>query len=261
MKYPNKARRQEIYSFYNEFYHLRQIQIEKFNVFEKRGKALGFSQELSDDFMEDFPFILDSSYELEEVLNRLWDPESLSKLTYQKVLCSDGSIDDADWYYMARERIKDLTSPLIQTPFFGTPKIVTLSCVALEEDNSVFKNFQNLALFNNGLLWIQRQRYPLDFSQPLQEIKQLSVEEIVPVFDVFSECFSHPIVRRQAGRSYWALDMINTDNVSFSWEGNFYSDPPYHHMSASEEIRRILGIDDLFLFDGKSKDRLESIVR
>ena len=113
---------------------------------------------------------------------------------------------------------------------------------------------QHLTITDKGRVWLSRYCYDRENNKLLLKEKEsfkISAEAVSAIMDAVTDCFSGDYQTRFATDiGCWDLTLTNDENEKICLTGSLISRPLDPEEYLSDVIRKNLGRDDLFAFDG-----------
>jgi len=227
--------------------------------------ALGFQMDCGHAFESEYGAASYDPVMLKRVINSVSDIQLLGSAIYSRWRYFNHWAYNAaeileqqnrDWFIIALQRLSDLS----EQRFIGTPKrmrLISNNWCYGPMPNPEDEIEQHLSVNDKGRVWFSVYAFgELGIRHPKVRSSNYKIEpqEAERLLHIVADYFREPyeeIFATDVGD--WKILITNTEGEEFVYKGSLCADLVVRNIDLSDLLRDVLGIDDLYAFDGNCK--------
>ena len=233
--------------------------------------ALGFEMDQGHSFIRRYGRAWRKSSELKKIINEIEDISILGSAIHSKWRYFNHWADytedildqeNKEWFLLALGRLAVLAQGKVKKLRLVSNN---LGFISPEDDGREAE--QHITMNSGGMVWFSAYNYRFDrlncsSSYEKTRNKSWKIKESVAnqVLEDISKFFASDYDEMFAcDAGDWTLELTNAEGIVFKYKGSSIYNPKIEEQNLSGLIREVLGMDDLFAFDGKARDRVERV--
>ena len=237
--------------------------------------ALGFEMDCGHAFSEQYGKASYDSEALDAVIGQITDIPLLGSAIYSRwryfnhwAYSGEEILEpqNRDWFTMALSRLGELANSHLMR-FKGTAqkiRIVSNNICYGPTPGPDEEVEQHITINSEGRVWFSAYIFGSGYSEhekSRSKIFSIGKEAVSKILDAFSAYFSGEYIEVFATDiGVWDLEITNTEGKVYKFRGSLCADLEVDGIDLSDLVREILGMDDLYVFDGNQKpDRVDRV--
>jgi len=237
--------------------------------------ALGFEMDCGHAFSEQYGKASYDSEALDAVIGRITDIPLLGSAIYSRwryfnhwAYSGEEILEpqNRDWFTMALSRLGELANSHLMR-FKGTAqkiRIVSNNICYGPTPGPDEEVEQHITINSEGRVWFSAYIFGSGYSEhekSRSKIFSIGKEAVSKILDAFTAYFSGEYIEVFATDiGVWELEITNTEGKVYKFRGSLCEDLEVDGIDLSDLVREILGMDDLYVFDGNQKpDRVDRV--
>jgi len=237
--------------------------------------ALGFEMDCGHAFSEQYGKASYDSEALDAVIGRITDIPLLGSAIYSRwryfnhwAYSGEEILEPQNraWFTMALSRLGELANSHLMR-FKGTAqkiRIVSNNICYGPTPGPDEEVEQHITINSEGRVWFSAYIFGSGYSEhekSRSKIFSIGKEAVSKILDAFTAYFSGEYIEVFATDiGVWDLEITNTEGKVYKFRGSLCADLEVDGIDLSDLVREILGMDDLYVFDGNQKpDRVDRV--
>jgi len=237
--------------------------------------ALGFEMDCGHAFSEQYGKASYDSEALDAVIGRITDIPLLGSAIYSRwryfnhwAYSGEEILEPQNraWFTMALSRLGELANSHLMR-FKGTAqkiRIVSNNICYGPTPGPDEEVEQHITINSEGRVWFSAYIFGSGYSEhekSRSKIFSIGKEAVSKILDAFTAYFSGEYIEVFATDiGVWELEITNTEGKVYKFRGSLCADLEVDGIDLSDLVREILGMDDLYVFDGNQKpDRVDRV--
>lgn len=236
-------------------------------------EGLGFKNDYGKEYLDFYDDIKNEGSDLDDIIDEVIDIEILGFAIYKKWRYLSRNDDkekilkdeDRSWFKITLSRLAGFAS-CDQIIFHGELKTIRIKSNAISFGPMPVPSKeveQKITINNRGQIWFSGYNYGDGYKYEKGRSKYLKIEnkDVKRIFDAFSYYFENKnseVFVTDIGS--WDLELKNAEEKKFFFTGSLCARFKYKGIDLSDLVREVLGMDDLYVLDGKfNKDTINRI--
>lgn len=229
--------------------------------------ALGFEMDQGHSFIRRYGRAWRKPSELKKIINEIEDISILGSAIHSKWRYFNHWADytedildteNREWFLLALGRLAVLAQGKVKKLRLVSNN--TCFCSVLDDMGKEIE--QHITMNSDGMVWFSAYNLQLGASYKKGRSKSWKIKKdsAIMVLEKISMLFAseyNEMFVLDIGS--WTLELTNTEGIVFKYKGSLICIPKIEKQNLSGLIREVLGMDDLFVFDGKARDRVERV--